>query len=199
INHDHFFCFRLDLDVDGTRNSLLIERLTTKRLPESSPRKSVWIVEPKLADSEGEAKLRIDLEKPALWRVINPHVLGPLGYPVSYQLRPGTNAVSLLNSDDFPQRRAGFMDFHLWATPYAPQERYAAGSYPNQSRGGDGLPRWTSADRPIRDADIVLWYTLGFHHVVRAEDWPVLPTSWHGFELRPFDFFRHNPALDLPE
>ncbi|MDX1409437.1 MAG: hypothetical protein R3330_14920, partial [Saprospiraceae bacterium] len=60
------------------------------------------------------------------------------------------------------------------------------------------LPEWTKANRSILDTDLVVWYTLGFHHVVRAEDWPVLPTSEHSFELRPFDFFRHNPALDLP-
>ena len=143
-------------------------------------------------------KLR-DLERPALWRVINPKVKGPLGYPVSYHLRPGLNAVSLLDPDDYPQRRAGFTDYHLWVTPYRADERYAAGAYPNQSEGGGGLPRWTRADRPIRDADIVLWYVLGFHHVVRAEDWPVLPTNWHRFELRPFDFFSRNPAIDLPE
>ncbi len=84
-------------------------------------------------------------------------------------------------------------------TPYSRQERYAAGNYPNQSKGGEGLPAWTSANRPIRNSDIVLWYTLGFHHVVRAEDWPVLSTDWRAFELRPFDFFDRNPALDLPK
>ena len=79
-----------------------------------------------------------------------------------------------------------------------PDERYAAGTYPNQSSGGVGLSEWTRANRRIENTDLVLWYTLGFHHVVRAEDWPVLPTSTHGFELRPFDFFPQNPALDLP-
>jgi primary-amine oxidase len=37
------------------------------------------------------------------------------------------------------------------------------------------------------------------HHVVRGEDWPVMPVAWHALELRPFDFFDHNPAVDLPE
>ena len=199
INHDHFFCFRIDLDVNGQQNSFLYERLKTKRLVKPNPRKSVWVVDSRTAATEQAAKFRINLEKPALWRVINPNVLGPLGYPVSYQLKPKANAVSLLSPDDFPQQRAGFTDFHLWVTPHNPQERYAAGTYPNQSKGGDGLPSWTSANRPIENTDIVLWYTLGFHHVVRAEDWPVLPTAWNEFELRPFDFFERNPALDLPK
>jgi len=34
------------------------------------------------------------------------------------------------------------------------------------------------------------------HHVVRAEDWPLMPVVQHEFELRPFDFFAQNP--DVP-
>nr|NIP25926.1 tyramine oxidase [Phycisphaerae bacterium]NIR49261.1 tyramine oxidase [candidate division KSB1 bacterium]NIV00884.1 tyramine oxidase [Phycisphaerae bacterium]NIV70010.1 tyramine oxidase [Phycisphaerae bacterium]NIW71345.1 tyramine oxidase [candidate division KSB1 bacterium] len=199
VNHDHFFCYRLDPDIDGMQNSFLYERLKTRRTADKSLRKSVWIVDSQVLSSEQAARLRINLEKPALWRVINPNVKGSLGYPVSFQLKPKANAVSLLTADDPPQRRAGFTDYHLWVTPFRQKERYAAGLYPNQSKGGDGLPHWASADRSIKNTDIVLWYTLGFHHVVRAEDWPVLPTNWHEFELRPFDFFPKNPALDLPE
>lgn len=199
VNHDHYFCYRLDFDVDGRENSLQIDLLKTEQQSKKSPRSSVWTVNPFIPLTEKEAKVRMNFLTPALWRVINPNVLGPLGYPVSYHLKPKSNAVSLLNQDDFAQRRAGFTDFHLWVTPYRPLELYSAGIYPNQSKGGDGLPRWTAADRPIRNTDIVLWYTLGFHHVVRAEDWPVLPLAWHEFELRPFDFFDSNPALDLPK
>ena len=67
--------------------------------------------------------MRISLEKPALWRVINPSSKGPLGYPASYQLKTKSNAVPLLSPDDFPQRRAGFTNHHLWVTPYCPKTR----------------------------------------------------------------------------
>lgn len=199
VNHDHFFSFRLDLDVDGQNNSFIHEQLTPIKLDGQSPRKSTWIVDSEIAETESTAKLQISIDRPSLWRVINQNVAGPLGHPVSYQLVPKTNAISLLSPDDSPQRRAGFTDNHLWVTPYRPRERYAAGTYPNQSKGGDGLPDWTANNRPIQNTDIVLWYTLGFHHVVRTEDWPVLSTEWNEFELRPFDFFRRNPALDLPK
>ena len=198
INHDHFFSYRLDLDVDGPTNSLQIDRLMTRRLPDDHPRRSVWVVEPAVAASESDAKLRINLERPALWRVFNPTETNHLGYATSYQIVPGSNAVSLMDADDYPQMRAGFTDFHLWVTPYNPRERYAAGLYPTLSQPGMGLPAWTAADRPIDGTDIVVWYTVGFHHVPRAEDWPVMPTAAKSFELRPYDFFDRNPAIDLP-
>jgi primary-amine oxidase len=195
-NHDHFFSYRLDLDVDGTENNLLVDRIETKRLPESHPRKSLWVVASRAARTESEAKL--DRHAAALWRFVNPAAIGPLGYPTSYQIKPGHSDESMLAKDDYPQRRAGFTEHALWVTPYRPDERYAAGDYPTASRGGDGLPAWTSANRPIEKTDIVAWHTFGMRHVVRAEDWPVMPTVWHEFELRPFDFFPRNPALDLP-
>ncbi len=195
-NHDHFFAVRLDLDVDGTANSLVVDSLQKKRLAESHPRKSIWVVDSRTARVEADGQL--DRHAPALWRFVNPAVKGPLGYPTSYQIRPGHSADAMLDKDDYPQRRAGFTEHALWVTPYRPEELYAAGDYPTQSRGGDGLPAWTAGNRSIENTDIVAWYTFGMHHVVRAEDWPVMPTVWHEFELRPFDFFARNPALDLP-
>ena len=49
------------------------------------------------------------------------------------------------------------MENHVWVTPYQEDEKYAAGAYSNQSAGGDGLIRWTVADRPITDTDVVFW------------------------------------------
>ncbi|MBZ5607648.1 MAG: tyramine oxidase [Acidobacteriia bacterium] len=198
VNHDHYFSFRIDLDVDGPINSFLNDRLVSKTLPPEHPRRSIWVRQPSLARTESDGMLHMDMERPALWRVLSSTRKNHVGYPTSYQVMPGMTAGTLLSADDFPRRRAGFIDHTLWVTPYRYEERYAAGDYPTLSTPGQGLPAWTKANRPIEQTDIVLWYTIGMHHMVRAEDWPVMPTLWHSFELRPFDFFDRNPALDLP-
>jgi primary-amine oxidase len=95
-------------------------------------------------------------------------------------------------------RRAAFMTKQLWVTAFDPEELHAAGRYPNQSRGGEGLPAWTAADRPLDGADLVLWHSFGLHHIPRPEDFPVQPVISSGFALHPEGFFAENPALDVP-
>ena len=198
VNHDHYFNFRLDLDVDGAKNSFVADRLVTKTLPADHPRRSLWVQRQQKLRRESEAKLNIDLSKPTLWRVLSATKKNHVGYPTGYQLAPGRNSMTLLTPDDYPRRRAGFLDYHLWVTAYDPDERWAAGEYPTLSEPGEGLPKWTSQDRSIDETDLVLWHSIGMQHLVRAEDWPVMPVAWRSFELRPFDFFDRNPALDLP-
>ncbi len=195
-NHDHFFSFRLDVDVAGTENSVSVDRLTPFEM--EGPRTSGWAIQSTVPASEQQALIDYDPSRPAAWRVINPNAEGPVGHAPGYVLRPGNSiAYSLLAPDAWPTRRAGFVAHQLWVTPYAADETYAAGMYVNQSAGGAGLPAWTSADRDIENTDIVLWYTAGFHHVPRTEDFPIMPSVWHQFELMPFNFFERNPAMDL--
>jgi len=196
-NHDHFFSFRLDVDAGGAENSVSVDRLETVAF--EGPRKSGWAIRSRVPANERAALLDYDPSHPAYWRVINPNVDGPLGHAPGYVLKPGNSvAYSLLSSDDSPAQRAGFTQHQLWVTPHDPGERYAAGMYVNQSEPGHGLPAWTAADRSIENTDIVLWYTAGFHHVPRTEDFPIMPSAWHEFELAPFNFFDRNPALDIP-
>jgi primary-amine oxidase len=197
VNHDHFFSFRLDVDVDGVNNSFMADKLVKREL-KNPARKSIWVVEPVTAKTEKDAMMDIHLDKPTMWHFINPNVKGPLGYPTGYELMPGATAASLLDPEDGPQKVGAFSTHQLWVTPYKADERFAAGVYPTASKGDDGLAVWTKANRSIENTDIVAWYTLGFHHAPRAEDWPVMPVMWHDFVLRPFDFFPQNPEMNLP-
>jgi primary-amine oxidase len=196
VNHDHYFNFRLDLDVDGTSNSFSHEVYERQALPADSPRRSLYVVRPQVPAREKGAQLETG-HGPAKYRVVNEGRTNGVGNPVSYELLYASHARLLLDPDDWPAKRAGFLAHDLWVTPQDPAERYAGGDYVFASRGGDGLPAWTERDRPIRNQDIVVWVNLGMHHFTRAEDLPVMPLIWHSFKLRPHNFFDRNPAIDL--
>jgi primary-amine oxidase len=196
VNHDHFLSFRLDADIDGAANTLVRQRLVPKRLAGDGGRRSLWTLDEMPVAEEGP--LPAEHGDPEVWRIVNPNLTNAVGQHPGYELRPGHSAISLLAPDDFAQRRAGFSAAPLWVTAYDPKELYAAGLYPNQSRGGDGLPAYAARHRPVENADIVLWYTMGFHHLPRPEDWPVLPTMWHSISLVPYGFFDRNPTVDVP-
>jgi primary-amine oxidase len=68
----------------------------------------------------------------------------------------------------------------------------------NQNPARDGLPKWIEADRTLENTDLVVWYTIGVHHIPRPEDWPVMPVTRAGFMLKPAGFFDQNPAMDVP-
>ena len=194
VNHDHFLSFRLDVDIDGPENTLVRQSLVQQRLDNSSGRHSLWHLAEEDVAEEGPLGAG-DHDGDEVWRIVNPNLTNRLGQHPGYELRPGHSVTSLLAADDLPQRRAGFSAEPLWITAYDPNELYAAGPYPNQSKGGDGLPVYAAQHLPVENADIVLWYTMGFHHLPRPEDWPALPTMWHSVSLVPYGFFDHNPTL----
>lgn len=197
-HHQHFFSFRLDLDVDGPVNS--VHEMNTRALPAGpdNPLLAGMAMEETLLGTERAAGRRMDMQSARTWAVHSSTARNALGQPTGYVLVPGTNALPYAAPESPVRRRAGFIDNHFWATRYHPDEMSAAGAYPNQSPGGDGLPRWVADDEPIADRDVVVWYTLGTTHIPRPEEWPVMPVAHVGFRLVPAGFFARNPALDVP-
>jgi primary-amine oxidase len=196
-HHQHFFCIRMDMAVDGPGNSVVEVDSVPSPLGPGNPG-NAWTTQRTVFASESQAQRPIDPLKGRFWRIENPSQVSALGSPTAYKLMPGENVAPMFAPDSLFAARAGFTSAHLWVTAYDPAQNFAAGDYPNQSPGGQGLPAYATGDRPIEDADVVVWYTFGAHHVVRPEDWPVMPVSTAGFHLKPSGFFAGNPALDLP-
>jgi len=197
-NHQHFFCVRLDTDIDGPTNTVVEVNSEAVPLGPDNPFGTAWIARTTPLRTETEAQRTVNPASARFWRITNPNRLNEMGDPVSYRLHPGANVGLFMHEDSPMRRRAQFASKNLWVTPYQPTERYAAGDYPWQNPGPDGLPRWTRADRSIDNTDVVVWYVVGAHHVPRVEEWPVMPVAKVGFHLLPDGFFDGNPALDLP-
>jgi primary-amine oxidase len=199
VHHQHFFNFRLDMDVDGTKNSVAEMNTEAESANPGNPYKNAFVMKTTALRSESAAHRNINLQSSRKWEVVNPVVKNNVGAQTSYILVPEENSVAYATQDSWLRKRAGFIDAHFWATAYDPTQMYAAGFYANQGRGDDGLPVWIRADRSLQDSDVVIWYTLGVTHIPRPEDWPMMAVHAAGFKLVPGGFFDHNPALDVPK
>jgi primary-amine oxidase len=197
-NHQHFFCVRLDMMVDGAANS--VYECDSEAVPPGpeNPHGNAWVVKQTLLASEKQAQRLIDPLAARYWKITNPGSLNAVGEPVAYKLQPGDNVLPFYQPDAHALKRAQFTTKHLWVTAYDPTQNFPAGDYPNQNPGGDGLPAYQEGDRRLENADLVVWYTFAAHHVPRPEDWPIMPVAYAGFHLKPQGFFDGNPALDVP-
>jgi primary-amine oxidase len=197
-NHQHFFNVRLDMDLDGGANSVYQVDVVPDPPGPKNPFENAFSARATLLETEKQARANLNLETARIWKIVNPNVKNGVGEPVAYKFMPGDNSFPFASKNAWWRKRAGFVDHHVWVTPFAEGEKHAAGDYPNQSHGGDGLPKWTEQNRPIANTDVVLWYTFGHTHLPRPEDYPVMPTAYIGFMLKPAGFFALNPANDVP-
>ena len=171
-HHQHFFCVRLDMAVDGNAEHASSGRLGARaRSGRTTRPATAWVTKRdtvleteargEAADRPAEGPLLADRERRAR--------SSALGDPVAYKLMPGENVAPMYRAGLAlrPRARASRSE-HVWVTALRPVERFAAGDYPNQHPGGDGLPRYAAADRPTEGTDVVLWYMFGAHHIVAA-------------------------------
>ncbi len=78
---------------------------------------------------------------------------------------------------------------------------WPAGRHVPQTSGepSSGLPEWMGdGSERVDDTDVVVWHTFGVVHMPAPEDFPVMPVEPISLLLRPRNFFRCNPVLDVP-
>jgi primary-amine oxidase len=196
INHQHFFVFRLDMDVDGSQNNGVME-MNSQAVPpgKDNPYGNAFVVGHTHFMTEQQAQRDINYESARCWHIMNTSVHNALGQHTGYMLMPGSQAKPFMPPGSFVRKKAGFLDHQFWVTQYSDDEEYPAGIYPASNKVYGGLKQWTSKNRSIGNDDVVLWYVAGITHIVRPEEWPVMPCHHMGFSLMPFGFFSENPTM----
>ncbi|HYO75712.1 MAG TPA: hypothetical protein VE010_04555 [Thermoanaerobaculia bacterium] len=196
-NHQHFFSFRLDLDVDGVENEV----------SETDVR---HLLRPGFANAFGAEETILTREgfrdadpyKARHWEVSNATAKNALGGHTAYSIESHDVTVPYSAPEYAPLLRAAFANHALWITRFREGELYAAGDFPNQGTSGAGLMSFISPPESLggeEGSDVVVWHTIGHTHIPRPEDYPVMPAESISFKLVPHGFFDRNPALDAQE
>ncbi len=197
-NHDHYFNFRIDFDVDQPVNHFATMNIVPADLPADSPRRSMWKVEHVMPDSELDARYRLSAMEPKYFHISDPDREGYLGHTPGWMIHHGNVAYGPFDyANDSPFKRNAYIEYSVWNTVYDPDQRYAGGKFAMQSDGSDTLAEWVKADRPLHHQDIVTWFSAGFHHIPAMENWPVMSTEWKTVHIMPHNFFATNPAMTL--
>ncbi|SDT00353.1 primary-amine oxidase [Mucilaginibacter mallensis] len=198
INHQHFFVFRLDMDIDGANNNA-VEEMNSKLVPPGpqNPYGNAFYVDATKFKTEQEAQREVNYESARNWHIMNNNEMNDLGQHVGYMLMPGAQAKTFVPEGSSLLKKASFLNHQVWVTQYHDDEIYPAGKYPASNKVYDGLATWTAQDRDIDNNDIVVWYVAGITHIVRPEEWPIMSVHHMGFTLMPFGFFSSNPTFGI--
>jgi primary-amine oxidase len=161
--HSHWFVARMHMAVDSdglSGNSLVEVNIKTEPKGAHNPHANAFFAEETKLPSEMVARRHWDFAGSRYWRVVSDEK-NRSGLGTAWRLAPGRTTPLYLRPEAMILRRAGFVNNHLWATPFNPYERFPGGDYPNQNpREGDGLPFWTQQNRSLEDQGIVLWYVF---------------------------------------
>ncbi|QDE36526.1 primary-amine oxidase [Microbacterium foliorum] len=197
--HQHLFCARLDVAIDGDENRLF--EIDAQRIPmgPDNPFGNAFTWSETQLLSEREAQRDADTSVARAWEVQSTSRTNHVGRPTAYHLIPQPTALLMADPESSVAARATFATKHLWATRHEQGQIWPAGRYPNAHQGGAGLPEYSAGDRSLDGEDIVLWHTFGLTHFPRPEDWPIMPVDYAGFWFKPNGFLDQNPAMDVPE
>ena len=133
--HQHLFCARLDVAVDGPVNE--VHEVDVVPLPAGDG--NPWgngfapVVTP--LRSERGARRLADPTCSRSWAIVNPKVRNALDQPVAYRLAPRATPVLLAREESSVAGRAGFATRNLWVTPYDARRAAGGGRLPEPAPG----------------------------------------------------------------
>jgi len=130
-----------------------------------------------------ESARAVNADHKRSWRILDTQITNADGRAISYHLEPLHTAQRYRGNSSVLASDAQF-------TRYKACERFATEN--TAANCGSSVADYVSGES-IAAADVVLWYSLSYHHLPRAEDQPSVPVHWDGFVVVPRDWTALNP------
>ena len=185
IGFTNNYFWRMDFDLGDDAANDAVEEL---EIVPSADRRTKTKTLTAIASESARA---INEDHKRSWRILDTQIRNSDGRAISYHLEPmhtaqryrGLSSVlsSVLASD------AQF-------TRYNACERFATEN-PGPNCGAS-VTDYVSGES-LAAADVVLWYSVSYHHLPRAEDSPAIVVHWDGFVVLPRDWSALNPLAYL--
>lgn len=197
--HQHFFNFRIDLDIDGVKNRAAEMNVHAIPKGKNNPDGNAFEMVNTVLLSEKKGVRDVDFTSARKWKVFNMDSRNDINHPRGYALMPEETAFPYLHPTSQMRQRAKFIEHQMWFTAYNDDETSGGHRYPTTAPAGEGLPKYVANDDSLDNKDVVMWYTFGVTHIPHPEEWPIMSVHHTGFTLMPLNFFSENPTMALPE
>ena len=110
VHHQHFFSFRLDMDVDGQPNRVVEMNSAPEPAGPKNPYGGAFTMQETVLATEKQAQRRINLAISRRWIVESSAQKNALGQPTGYALLPGENAVPFAQPDSWIRKRGRILE-----------------------------------------------------------------------------------------
>ncbi|EER23430.1 Copper amine oxidase, putative [Coccidioides posadasii C735 delta SOWgp] len=197
--HDHVISYKLDMDVNGTANSLLKTTVvpTRERYPWSDGELvNTMKLEKTFIDNERLSKLNWAPNSATTYTVINKDAKNIYGEYRGYRVSPVTSSTTYLtvqNSESL-KRSGGWATHNLYALKRKDTEPHSTSSYNNLDVGDPVIDFNKFFDGESLDQeDLVLYFNLGMHHIPDTGDLPNT-TAVSSMGIIPQNFHLENPS-----
>ncbi|XP_025056492.1 LOW QUALITY PROTEIN: membrane primary amine oxidase-like [Alligator sinensis] len=202
--HNHALHFKVDLDIGGTKNSLVTHDMAfeTVQVPWSPEH---HIERPRLIkkvlDKEDKAAFRLDSKMPRyIYFAANSE--NKWGQEQGYRFQIISFPGDHLPETSTMERAISWGRYKLAVTKRKEDEPTSSSIY---NQNDPWTPTVAFADfinnETIINEDLVAWITIGFLHIPHAEDVPNTVTVGNtvGFFLRPYNYYDEDPSIYSPD
>ena len=155
----------------------------------------VWVYEESAMKKESECRLVKDPKAPKTW-VFRSDKKNEFGISSGYEIYPLEQDINFMDGyNDIRDCIATWSQYGINVIKYNEDEDYASGKYTWQQAGREGIEHYIGDDENIVDSDLVAFVTLGFHHVTKIEDSPILYEKRKTVVMEPNNFFESSPSV----
>ncbi len=182
ISHLHNFFWRLDFDLGEQFDKDYVEQIDYITQDSKLTRQATVLTK--------EAGSSVAPEVARTWVVASSLLKNNKKQPMGYEIQLNQSG----QRDEGPAIEP-FTKYDLYVTKEKSCELYAShnlSSLDEDETCADNLAEFVDGES-LEDADIVVWPTVSFYHMPRAEDMPNMDAHWSSIRLIPMNWHNRNP------